>query len=271
MAKKSVSESGRIDMELRAPTRVYLDVCIVGVTPLLFNSYSDNARLTLLMGGKKANKSTVKHNPFMEFRGSATQLGPGADTLLALTSTALKSAMMQAAVDIEDATKAGIGRQVYVHGEYVGIYGTPRLHMAMVRQAGISRAPDVRTRACIAEWAAKFSLSFVSPNLREKSVLNLLVAAGMLAGIGDGRPEKGKLNYGQFEVCAATDKRFTSIVKKGGRAVQVAAMRAAEPFNTETDRFLTAFTSELGERGWQMKDGEIVPLQSEASKKGVGK
>ena len=263
MAKKNTE----VGIQLNAPTRVHIDVCVIGTTPLLFNSYSDKAKLTLLMGGKKADKLKIKHNPFAEFRGSARQLADKkADTLLALPSTAFKPSLMTAALDVQDATKAGIGRQVYVHGYAVGVYGVPRPKMDMVRSADMGKTPDVRTRACVAEWCARLSISFVSPNLKEQSVLNLLVAAGMLAGVGDGRPEKGKLDYGQFEVCAANDKRFTSIVKSGGRAVQTRAMLDAEPFDHETAALLEAFTAELPQRGWKMQDGEIVAIQSDTKK-----
>jgi hypothetical protein len=113
----------------------------------------------------------------------------------------------------------------------------------------MARSSDIRTRAILREWAATVSITFVSPNLNETGVANLLAAAGMVVGIGDWRPEKGKGNYGQFRIASQDDEEFLRIVKSGGREAQDAALEAPTSFDQETDELLDWFDRERSLRG----------------------
>jgi len=78
----------------------------------------------------------------------------------------------------------------------------------------------------------------------------LLAAAGIMRGIGDGRPEKGWGSYGQFDLVDKTDKRWLAVVKAGGRAAQDAALKDPEPYDSETLSLLDWFRSTSKERGF---------------------
>ncbi len=229
-------------------------VSVLGTRPLILNRLAEKARHELLLPkGRKttADKAaSLKHNPIEEFRASPYMLdADDAPTLIAHMSSAFKVAMMQAALDLPGAQRTQIGRLVWVDGEYVPIYGTPELFMAITRSADQKRTPDVRTRAIVPEWAAEVTITYAVPLLNQQSVINLLIAAGGICGVGDWRPEKGKGTFGQFTLVDEDDPRFVRIVKEGGRSVQQAAMENPQSYNRETDELLSWFTREATVRG----------------------
>lgn len=221
--------------------RGQITFCLIGTAPLLHNCLSNKARHELLLpSGRKTEadkKSTLKHNPIEEYNASIyrSKAGP---TLVQHLSSAFRGAMRSAALDLPGVTKAEIGRLLWVEGDRVDIFGVPMLDMRIVRQAGMNRTPDVRTRAIMPEWACSITVSFTKPQLREQAVANLITAAGIYIGVGDYRNEKGAGNYGLFRICADDDADFCRIVKNG-RKIQEAAMREPEPFNEETEELLS--------------------------------
>lgn len=230
------------------------EVCILGKTPLILNRMSEKAARELLLPRKKtaADKAAnLKHNPPEEYRASAYKTkGDAEDTRLLMLSTAFKGAMRSVAVDIPGAAKAQIGRLTYVAGDYVPIFGVPKLFMSITRSADMNKTPDVRTRAIVPEWACRLAVTYVTPILREKDVVNLLAAAGIMRGVGDWRPEKGAGNYGQFELVDEKNQQFQRIVKAGGRKAQDAALEHPECYDLESTELLEWFTTEANRRGF---------------------
>lgn len=256
MAKaKTTTEVQIVEM-----TKGVIRAVIVGESPMLCNRLSEKTKRTLTgPTGRKTQSekaSSLKHNPVQEFRDSPYWLPKGSDALIAVKATAFKGAMMTAALETPGMTKAAIGRRVYVRDEYIPIYGIPKLHMDCVRSADMNKTPDVRFRAILPEWAAIVDIEFVKPLMRAKEVLTLLAGGGMVAGIGDFRPEKGKGAYGRYRLVSETDKDFKRIVKACGYDAQVKAMDDAEPYDDETREMLAWFKDyaegrgfEIGERG----------------------
>lgn len=230
------------------------EVCILGKTPLILNRMSEKAARELLLPRKKTQvekASTLKHNPPDEYRASAYKtIGDKEPTRLLMLTTAFKGAMRSVAIDIPGAAKAQIGRLTYIPGDYVPIYGVPKLFMSITRSADMNKTPDVRTRAIVPEWACRVSVQYVKPILREKDVVNLLAAAGIMRGVGDWRPEKGSGNYGQFELVPESNKDYARIMKVGGRAAQDAALRDPEPYDAESAELLGWFHTEVVRRGF---------------------
>lgn len=229
---------------------------VVGVTPLIMNRMSEKAKHELLLPkGKKtaADKAAnLKHDIYAEYRASAyVDPNPKAPTRLRVMSTAFKGALRSAALDIPGARKAQIGRLTYVTGEYVSIYGRPKMHMSIVRNSDINRTPDVRTRLIVPKWAAQLNVRFNSTLLRESSVLNLLAAGGMFVAIGDWRVEKGSGTFGQFRLAGAKDAEFDAIVESGGYSAQVKGLAHPEPYDQETAELQSWFDSEAGSRGYK--------------------
>lgn len=247
--KKAPAKAENIEIVSIKQERVTF--CVIGDTPLICNSLSNKTIQELLLPAKKKNKaereSTAKHDPVAEFRNCIETQDSG-PTLITLLSTAFKGALRSVAVDMPGATKAQIGRLSYVDGHKVSIYGIPKLFMAPVRNAGMNRTPDVRTRAIIDKWAAFVDIRYTVPMLNLKTINTLFQAAGMIVGVGDWRPEKGSGNFGTFRVVDSDDADFKAIIESGGREAQEAAMLRAEPYDSDTEELLSWFFDEAKDR-----------------------
>lgn len=248
--RKNTAPDSEITDILKVTTGSF-DCCLVGTSPLVLNRMSEKAKHELLMpkGRKNATERalSLKHIPIDEYRASAYTLKEG-PTLLALMSTAFKGALRSAALDMPGAKKAQIGRLTYIEGDMVGIYGVPKLFMAIVRSADMNKTPDVRTRAIVPAWACQLRVTFVQPLIRAQAVANLLAAAGITIGVGDGRPEKGAMSYGQFKIVDRDDPEFLAILKTGGRKAQLAGLDKPVCYDSETEELLTWFDDERAKR-----------------------
>jgi hypothetical protein len=249
MAAKAKQESSEIVIEQLKMGSV--NVWVKGLSPVIYNAMSEKARQELLYPkGRKtsADKAgNLKHNPIDEYRNSVyRRLGTG-PTRLTFPASAFKGAMAQAALDLPGAKKAQIGRLVWVEGDKVDLYGVPKMMMSITRSSDMNHTPDVRTRAIISEWACPVSIKFMKPNLNETMVGRLLDAGGILSGVGDFRQGKGKGNYGQFQICTEDDVK--EIIKKGGLAIQDAALLKPEFYDADTEATYTWFENERKLRG----------------------
>lgn len=235
-----------------------LRVHILGTTPFVCNRMSQKVIQGLLMPAKRKNmaerESTLKHDPIAEYRASPyTDAHDDAPTLIQFLAVAFKRALAGAALDAGGARKSQIGRRCWIQGidggERVALFGVPEILCAIVRSADINKTPDVRTRAILPKWACALDVSFTSPLLNERDMMRLLSVAGKTQGVGDGRVEKGALTYGQFEIVSEDDPRYVDVIKRGGRAAQVAAMANPVPYDDETGDLLAWFEGESDKRG----------------------
>ncbi len=224
---------------------------IKGTSPFIFHRMSEKAKRELLFPkGRKtaADKATsIKHNPIEEYRDTVYR-SKGKETCLMVPSVMFKAAISNAALDIPGATKAQIGRLVWVEDDEVPMYGIPELMMSIVRSSDMNRTPDIRTRAVLPEWACTFSVRYIKPNISEKSLINLVAASGIVSGIGDYRQQKGKSSYGQFEVASMDDADFTRIVSEQGREAQEAALENPEFYDYDSEELYNWFYDEFKER-----------------------
>lgn len=258
---------------------------IIGRTPLLYNAVSEKAMRELLWPRgplTKAQKAgNIKHDPVQEYRDSVYRLR-GGPTLLGIPAAMMKHAIAFPATDLPDKlTRAKTDRLVWVDGEMVPVYGRPQLHMTIVRMANPARTPDIRTRAILPEWCAEFDVTYVDTAdvpgrglLNRRAVMQLIASAGMLSGIGDGRNQKGALNYGSFDLVVDGDRRaeaeYERIKREGGRAAQEADLFAEQPYpyDYQTERLLNYYAERLNARGVEgdaPDDGE-----EEANEDGIG-
>ena len=255
MATKKTSKAEGTEISVFEVQRGVMDVCVVGISPLICEAMSSKVKQGLLLpSGRKTpseKQSTLKHNPYEEFRDSAYKIAnDDAPNRIVLPSTAFKGALRSVAIDIPGTAKSQIGRLTYVEGSYVPIFGVPKLLMSVTRNSDVGRTPDIRTRAIIERWASRFTITYIKPILRDQIVANLLAAAGMMRGVGGFRPEKGAGDYGQFKLVAADDPEFLEIVSAGGREHQDLAFDEPECFDDETLNLLTWFNAEVKRRGF---------------------
>jgi hypothetical protein len=180
----------------------------------------------------------LKHDPLAEYRESPyTAIHDSNPTRLQLTAAMFKQAMMTAALDLPGIKKTQVGRLLYVKGDRVDLYGVPQIMCSVVRMANTNRTPDVRTRAIVSRWACSITVSFATSAIRQQSVVNLLAAAGITAGVGDWRPQKGSGSYGTFEIVGSDHPEFRDVIQYG-RETQDAALAYPQPYDDETATLL---------------------------------
>jgi hypothetical protein len=249
-------------MKIATEKRAY---CVRGMTPLIMNRLSRKTQKQLLLPPPKKTQAersvTLKHNPLEEFLAAPHRL-PDGKTLLAMPTTAFKSAMRETALRLPGSSKKEIGQLCYIRGDMIPVWGIPKLLMSPVRSADMNKTPDIRTRVILPHWCAVVTIEYIVPQLSGASIDNLFAGAGQIMGIGDWRPEKGSGDYGTFELVGEDDTDFKAIMKAGGRKAQLAAMDAAEPYDAESQELLDFFNREIVRRGDQKKLASSKPAQS---------
>jgi hypothetical protein len=226
---------------------------ILGTTPIICNRMSDKAQRMLLGGGGKKTeaekKSSLKHNPPQEFRDSPYRIkDPNCPSWIAFPSGSFKASILSAALDTPGVKKAQVGRLAQVKGEYIPVFGKPYLFMSIVRSADINRTPDIRTRAILPRWACQIEVSWIEPLLNAQAIASLLSNAGVLAGVGDWRPEKGKGVYGSFRIVTPDDPDLKEVLGEG-REVQLNAMNRPEAYDEESEALLKWWTETVTQQG----------------------
>lgn len=220
---------------------------------LLMNRATKKMMEELLLPKASTNRAgratTLKHDPVAEFRDSVYICrDQSAPTLIHFPSGAFKGAVSSAALRTPGATKTEIGQLVQVNTPTVYIYGIPLLDMRVVKQAGIRQTPDVRTRALFRTAACSIEYAHYPP-VSDVDLMNLVANGGEIIGVGDGRPEKGKLACGKFELVAFDDDRFQQLIKHGARAAQIKALENPVAADVDSEELLAWYESEIVKRG----------------------
>jgi hypothetical protein len=228
------------------------NVWIKGMTPLIYNAMSAKVKGELLLPkGRKSTAekaTTLKHDPLEEYRASVYRRTRSGETRLTFPATAFKNAAIGAVRHINaGVTMVQMKQLIWVIGDTVDVYGVPQMHMAVVRSADMNKTPDVRTRAILPEWCCCLKIQYVKPNLNETAVARLLEAGGMLNGVGDFRQEKGKGNYGQFQIANESDCK--AIIAAGGMKAQDAGLDKPDMYDSETEELFNWYTEERTRRG----------------------
>lgn len=231
-----------------------LDCCIVGKTPLLLHAVGFKAKGQLLFPSPKKTQTekatTMKHEPYEEYRAAAYKFRDVDDrpTRLYMPGAAFHSAVSAVAIDMVGAKKAQVARLTNIPVEKLPVWGIPQMWSGIVRSSDMARTPDVRILPILPRWATRLSIEFVDSLVKYQSLANLLGAAGTIVGVGDGRPQKGKLTFGKFRICQPDDPEFLEIVRTGGREVQDKNLADPLFYDIDTEELITWFMAEKGRR-----------------------
>lgn len=227
---------------------------LLGTSPLILHKMSQKAMHELLLPAGRRNAAqraaTLKHNPIEEYRASVHRAPHGSEfpTRIMFPASCVKAALADVALDLPNVNKSVVARLTYVTGDYVPVWGIPQLHMGIVRMQDINRTPDVRTRAILSRWAMAATIEWVEPILTRSAIGSLLHNAGIMRGVGEWRPQKGKGSYGQFVLCDKNDSQLRELIKGAGAAVQDAALSNPEPYDDEARELLAWFDEEVVRR-----------------------
>ena len=241
-----------------------LTLRIIGTTPLYFNSMSAKSQRQLLVPEKKtkADKAaTFKHEPLEEFRNSIYPIASDA-TFLGMLGSAVKGSMVTAAMVTGGINGTDVKRMVIVPNELISVWGVPFLKMDIVRSADMAKTPDVRTRAFLPRWCVQVDIEFLKPMFNPQAIVTLLANAGVVAGLGDFRQEKGKGNFGSFEIVTTPEQEleFDRLVREEGRSVQEAAMKEGKPYD-QISRDLFAYSAARMEKRRQLAEAAVDPVK----------
>lgn len=231
-----------------------IQVAIIGTSPFIFHAMSMKVKQELLFPkGRRttsAYATTLKHDPWQEFRDSVYRFRDWEDTQthLMVPGRMFKASISEAAKSVPGVTGTGVRKLVWVQEENVEIFGVPEIRSDVVRNSDINRTPDIRTRAILRHWACRITLRYVRPQMNSDAVGRLLQAAGKLNGIGDYRQQKGSGNFGQFAITEEDNEVFQKIISTGGVEAQIAAMKDPAFYDQETEELLTWFLEEKKRR-----------------------
>lgn len=253
MAKTTTVKDDSITVsEIRMTTMKFN---LVGVSPLMPHSPSAHAKGQLLFPAPKKNAAeratSMKHEPFDEFREACYAFDDNdADaTRLCMPGSAIKAAIRDVAVDMIGTKKAQIGRLTMVLGNKLPLFGVPTVNTMLVRSSDMNKTPDVRTLPVLKRWAIpNVTVRFVDSLIKQASIANLMANAGIIVGIGDGRPQHGYFDFGMWRCCGDDDRELREIMKLGGRAAQERALADPEYFDLESEKLLTWFLDERKRR-----------------------
>jgi hypothetical protein len=219
------------------------------------HSASAHAKGQLLYPSPRKNAAeratSMKHEPHVEFRDAAYQFSDVevGETRLYQPASAIKAAIRDVAIDMIGTKKAQIGRLTTIVGEKLPLYGTPKLKTMLVRSSDMNKTPDIRTLPCITRWAVpNVVVSFVGSLIKEGSVANLVANAGIIVGIGDGRPQKGYFDFGKWRLAPDNDEELLDIIATGGREAQELALAEPEFYDLESEKLIEWFLAEKKRR-----------------------
>lgn len=253
--KKTETTGADLEMPEFKVEQGRLEFCLLGTNPLIMNRMPEKARQGFLAGTVRktaAEKaSTIKHDPYGEFVGSAYRRRESEEgaTSLIFPGSAFKRALADVAIDIPGLKKAQIGRFVTVDDYSVDIYGMPQMIMSIMRSADMARTPDMRTRCIVPQWACRIRVTYMRPLLNQNAVSSLVNSAGAWIGIGDGRPQKGKETRGTWRVCDASDPEFAALAEMpNAREAQDAALANPAPYDLDTQELYEWFQQEVRRR-----------------------
>jgi hypothetical protein len=230
---------------------------ILFVAPFVPHAVSFKAAGSLLFPAPKKNAAeraaTMKHEPWSEYRDAAYQYTDQEDapTRLYIPGSMFHAAISNVAIDMAGAKKAQVGRLTSVPELKLPLFGVPKIWCTQVRSSDMARTPDIRTLPILPQCATRVPIQFVPSLIKPESIGNLLAAAGHICGVGDGRPEKGKLSMGRYRICSDNDPEFLEIVRKQTRKAQDQALADPQFYDLETERLLTWFEAEKKRRAAQ--------------------
>lgn len=174
----------------------FLEINIVGDSPLICHAWSDKAKKMMLDKQMGAAKQKKEHkNPEQDFIDSLYPMPDGNG--YGFPSVGFKSAAVSACRFAEGVKMTEARGAFHIPGELVRIEGTPTPREDMVR-VGMGTA-DIRYRGEFREWRAKLIVRFNSRALTGSQIFNLFNTAGFGVGVGEWRPEKDG-SYGMFHV-----------------------------------------------------------------------
>jgi hypothetical protein len=178
-----------------------IKIPIEGVSPLIVHAWSEKSKR--MITDKQAGKAKTKKHEFRDPEDDYEQAKHKSSTgWEGFPAAGFKASMIRGAKALGMEMK-GTQTSFFIKADceqtqLVKIIGKSQMRTDMVR-VGMGTA-DVRYRPEYLVWGAELNIEFNSGVLSAEQVIQLVRAAGYGCGIGEMRPEKGKFNFGRFQI-----------------------------------------------------------------------
>ena len=188
-------------VEIKSFKKRTIAVPIRGISPLVVHAFSEKARTIIIdkQGGKAKNAKHEIRNPEEEYTASKHISSQGWE---GFPASGFKAAIIRGAKMIGLVMKDTQGGLFVKEDDpvtqLVKIEGVSKMRTDMVR-VGMGSA-DVRYRAEYTDWSAVLNIEFNEGVISVDQIYQIVMAGGYGCGIGEMRPEKGKFNYGRWEL-----------------------------------------------------------------------
>lgn len=176
---------------------------IVGISPLIVHKWSQKVIIQMQekQAGKAKNKKHDIRVPEEDYEGAKHKSVSGWD---GFPAAGFKAAMIRGAKAIgmvmKDTQTSFFIKADCEETQLVQIVGDPRMRTDMVR-VGMGSA-DLRYRPEYPVWSTTLTVEYNEGVLSLDQIFQLVKAAGYGCGIGEMRPEKGKFNFGRFQLAS---------------------------------------------------------------------
>lgn len=200
----------------------YLDITIIGDSPLIVHAWSEKAKGMML---SKQTKTVVSRgreakDPYADFMAGTYRLNDGRHGIPAVS---IKNAAVTACTSVAGITKIAARQAFFVEAErtrapggYEGSTASTALIPLLALDPPIMRedlvrvgmgTADLRYRPEYWPWACAFRIRFNHHALSAEQILNLMDTAGFAVGLHEYRPERSG-DYGQFHVARDDEADF---------------------------------------------------------------
>ena len=192
-----VKQTERKEIRIEAPNWKIVSVPIIGEGSYIPNRASvEQAKIAQKIGTK--GKTRKQRDLDAEYENCFYY---DQDGDYAIPGAAFKKAIVTAAIDLKDLYQTTVKRNVHVLEEFCKLeYKEVHRREDLVRQAGKTRALDVRARPEFIGWKTVITVRFDADVIPEESLLNLIEQAGTKVGVGDWRPEKSGQLHGTWHI-----------------------------------------------------------------------
>lgn len=181
-----------------------ISIPVVGVTPLIMHKFDEKAmRMIEAKQQGKAQQKKAPKQPKDLYR-AAIYFDENGD--YAMPATAFKASAIGGMRQVEGLTMKGSSGAFHVEGNWVRIYGNPRMRSDLARNK--TGVVDTRYRPEFVKWCAIVRITFNANVLTEEVLFNLFNVAGFAQGIGDWRPgskENYSGSFGRYRVAGADE------------------------------------------------------------------
>lgn len=201
-------------VEVKAFSIQETKIPITGISPLIIHAWSEKSmrQISDKQAGVAKNKKHELRNPNEDYEMAKHKSPLGWE---GFPAAGFKAAMIRGAQIVGMVMKT-TQTSFFIKADceetqLVRIKGKPRMRTDMVR-VGMGSS-DIRYRPEYPEWSAVLTIEFNAGVLSIDQLYQLVKAAGYGCGVGEMRPEKGKFNFGRFQL--ANEKNSNGKINNG--------------------------------------------------------